>query len=300
MKNTLSISDSFVKTYTAGFRFGFNGKEKDNELYGIGNDYDYGMRMYYARLGRWFSIDNLFAKYPYQSPYSFVGNSPILKQEFDGMDYGVYTNHDTKTIIIKATYYTQKGDKDSYNSAVQATQYWNNQSGKFQYEVGSGNDKVRYNIKFELTVKQSANPEYDAIIEGKDSKGNYLGESNIYSVKKDDNPVFVDPKVKDEGGAGVTYQNGTHIAVQKSYESTDGVGAHEVGHTLGIDHKENGLMTVSVNDQNHSNSVDRFTIKDIFANVTKHDPTKGDGNATVHETGNKPANFDQGKVILKP
>jgi len=34
------------------YRFGFNGKEMDNEVMGEGNFEDYGMRMYNPRIGR--------------------------------------------------------------------------------------------------------------------------------------------------------------------------------------------------------------------------------------------------------
>ena len=47
-----------------GYRFGFNGKEKDNngEL-GLTN-YDYGFRIYNPGLGRFLSVDPLTKSYP--------------------------------------------------------------------------------------------------------------------------------------------------------------------------------------------------------------------------------------------
>ncbi|WPQ66582.1 RHS repeat-associated core domain-containing protein [Chitinophaga sancti] len=61
-----------------GYRYGFNGKENDNEVKGEGNEQDYGMRVYDPRLGRFLSIDPLFNSYPYQSVYCFAANSPIF------------------------------------------------------------------------------------------------------------------------------------------------------------------------------------------------------------------------------
>jgi RHS repeat-associated protein len=66
------------------YRFGFNGKEKDNELKGTGNSLDFGARIYDSRLGRWLSLDPLQAKYPSLSPYNFVANSPLKNLEVDG------------------------------------------------------------------------------------------------------------------------------------------------------------------------------------------------------------------------
>jgi hypothetical protein len=37
--------------YTNPYRYGFNGKEKDNEVSGNGNSQDYGLRIYDPRLG---------------------------------------------------------------------------------------------------------------------------------------------------------------------------------------------------------------------------------------------------------
>jgi RHS repeat-associated protein len=61
----------------AGYRFGFNGKENDNEVSGTGNSINFGARIYDSRLGRFKSIDSYFKKYPFFSPYQFAGNSPI-------------------------------------------------------------------------------------------------------------------------------------------------------------------------------------------------------------------------------
>lgn len=46
--------------------------------------YDFGARMYDARIGRWLSIDPLEAMYPFLSPYTFVANKPIMFVDGDG------------------------------------------------------------------------------------------------------------------------------------------------------------------------------------------------------------------------
>jgi RHS repeat-associated protein len=66
------------------YRFGFNGKEKDNELLGEGNAYNFDARMYDPRLGRWLSVDPLAEKSPEQSPYDFAFNNPISYIDPDG------------------------------------------------------------------------------------------------------------------------------------------------------------------------------------------------------------------------
>ena len=67
-----------------GYRYGFNGKENDNEVKGQGKQLDFGARMYDPRIGRWLSLDPLQAKYPDLSPYNFVDNSPLMFIDPDG------------------------------------------------------------------------------------------------------------------------------------------------------------------------------------------------------------------------
>ncbi len=66
------------------YRFGFNGKEKDNEVKGKGNSLDFGARIFDPRLGRWMSLDPLAAKYPSLSAYHFGANNPIVFIDPDG------------------------------------------------------------------------------------------------------------------------------------------------------------------------------------------------------------------------
>lgn len=53
------------------YRYGFNGKEYDNEAKGTVNQNDYGMRIYGPRAGRFLSVDPLASKFP--------GNLVILR-----------------------------------------------------------------------------------------------------------------------------------------------------------------------------------------------------------------------------
>lgn len=68
------------------YRFGFNGKEMDNEIKGEGLQLDYGFRIYDPRIGKFLSQDPLFQSYPWFSPYHFAGNSPISCVDLDGLE----------------------------------------------------------------------------------------------------------------------------------------------------------------------------------------------------------------------
>jgi len=91
------------------YRFGFNGKEKTDEIYGEGNGVDFGARIYDSRLGRWLALDPLAEKYPRLSPYSSFANNPVIFIDPDGrvLTLGGQLNvaeNDIKSLIQKPEY----------------------------------------------------------------------------------------------------------------------------------------------------------------------------------------------------
>ena len=76
------------RSYSAGnsYRYGFNGKENDNEVKGQGLQLDYGFRVYDPRIGKFLSMDPLFQSYPWYTPYQFAGNKPIAAIDLDGLE----------------------------------------------------------------------------------------------------------------------------------------------------------------------------------------------------------------------
>jgi RHS repeat-associated protein len=67
-----------------GYRYGFNGKENDDEVKGVGDELDYGARIYDTRLGRWLSLDPCMTKYAYESNYILVSNNPVFYVDAQG------------------------------------------------------------------------------------------------------------------------------------------------------------------------------------------------------------------------
>jgi RHS repeat-associated protein len=81
------------------YRYGFNGKEEDDEVKGDGNQLDYKMRIYDPRLGRFLSVDAIADEYPQLTPYQFASNQPIESVDMDGlerMDYRAIKGDDGK------------------------------------------------------------------------------------------------------------------------------------------------------------------------------------------------------------
>jgi RHS repeat-associated protein len=77
-----------LRQFTSGssYRYGFNGKEEDDEVKGNGNQLDYGFRIYDPRLGRFLSVDPLAASYPWNSSYAFAENDVMRSVDIDGLE----------------------------------------------------------------------------------------------------------------------------------------------------------------------------------------------------------------------
>ena len=73
-------------TNIGGYRYFFNGQEGDNEVLGEVALHAFQYRMHDARLGRFWSVDPLAAKYPWNSMYAFAENSPIGYMELEGLE----------------------------------------------------------------------------------------------------------------------------------------------------------------------------------------------------------------------
>lgn len=73
------------RSWNAGeYRYGFNGKENDNEVKGEGNQIDFIGRSFDPRIGRWLSVDPKRMKSPGITPYRFGFNDPIRYKDPDG------------------------------------------------------------------------------------------------------------------------------------------------------------------------------------------------------------------------
>ena len=85
-KTSQSTKKSLVSERTGAHSYGFNGKEKDDEVKGAGNELDYGLRIYDPRLGRFMSVDPLFKHFAWNSPYAFAENDVIRSIDLDGAE----------------------------------------------------------------------------------------------------------------------------------------------------------------------------------------------------------------------
>jgi RHS repeat-associated protein len=289
---------------SANYRYGFNGKEKDDKVKGSGNSLDFGERIYDSRLGRWLSIDPLVSKYPNLSPYNFSGANPILYIDEDGRDFGLYIDHKTKTIVVKSTIHTIAGE--TAKVAEQAASKWNNESGKYTYMVGKGKAAKNYTITFDIKVKAySSEEEMNSAYHGDQS-----GEGNKLTIVP----------VKDQPGKNGLTHKGTNGGGYNRITITnddDGkgerTGAHEVGHTLGLRHFNAGLMIdggKTTGNKSESEISPNMVGKILSgAGMLDYDPRSAtdkqvepsDGGVTpkTYVTGKEPAKFKSGVVRKK-
>lgn len=301
---------------SGSYRYGYHGAEKTDEISGNGNHYDYPERGYDPRLVRWWSVDKYSTKYPNQSPYAYVGNSPLINKENDGNDYGVYVDHTTKTIIIKATLNTPKGDKPSSDEAKQSAEFWNGQSSKFQYRVALDDGSYAfYDVKFDIKVTESedvsqyAKQSNSGAIDwatGKEDPPTYskggTQEDNSFRVLDKNDPFFsqqAKTTAKADNRGGVTI-NETDAAVKDLYAGGD-AGPHEVGHQLGAGHVPNTIQSPSLDGTKRQ--INANVVRNVLGNAGlgktySEKATPGTGKV-MDQKGMTPSNFNKGTVHEK-
>jgi RHS repeat-associated protein len=67
------------------YRYGFNGKEHEDDINSGGGDYDFGARIYDSRIARWLAVDPRGGLMPNLSSYAYAFNSPISLIDLDGL-----------------------------------------------------------------------------------------------------------------------------------------------------------------------------------------------------------------------
>ena len=70
-----------------GYRYFFNGQEADNEVFVEGALHAFEYRMHDTRIGRFWSVDPLAAKFPWNSTYVFAENRVVDGRELEGLEW---------------------------------------------------------------------------------------------------------------------------------------------------------------------------------------------------------------------
>lgn len=159
------------------YRYGFNGKENDNET----STQDYGMRIYNPRLGRFLSVDPLTAKFSMLTPYQFASNTPIQAIDLDGLEAVKYHDLEKKstTILVKLNYWEVDANNKPGVGEVRANQVKKaalTMSQKYNGSSTVAGNEVRFVVfvekfktKDDAIANRDANSEFTSLLEPHDS-----------------------------------------------------------------------------------------------------------------------------------
>ena len=244
-------------------RFTFTGKERDPET-GYSH---FGARYYDSDLsGLFLSVDPMSDKYPSISPYAYCAWNPVRLVDPDGEDVEVVIDHDNKTVTIKASYYVE----DQYKELVgKGLAIWNDLSGKYMCDFGNDDEMKGYLVQFDLNI-------------AKDDE--FISPSNWIS--------FIDG-FNDETQSGSTDRN--NIQIKKDNDEIINTIAHEVGHSLGLMHHNDGLSGLMEEDggrQSGNGGILKFDIQNIINKAVRRDnPENGSGVSSLRQIGNQHMSF---------
>jgi RHS repeat-associated protein len=173
--------------------------EKDDEVKGQGNSYDFGGRIYDARVGRWLSRDAHEGKYASLNPYNFVANTPLMAIDPDGKD-----------IIIL------KNSSGAHNSGHGAVLIGDNENG-WNYISKDGFEGSTFNSKSKFVLQK-----FSSIEEFRNSPHNFVLAEGTHSTSEGKEAKEFNFKLNEKGEKIQRYDEALYIGTtQKDGKSTD-------------------------------------------------------------------------------
>jgi RHS repeat-associated protein len=200
------------------YQYKYNGKEWQDEL-GL-NFYDYGARNCDPALGRWMNIDPLAEKHPYNNPYMYVNNNPLIYADPDGQDGVIVIKGNQINISANIQLYGSGATKSVANQMQKSIN--NKWGGNFTAKSSNG---TNFNVNVKATVslyggKEKSNPFLIPESWNSDNRDNFI------EIGSDTKRSYVTGG--DEGEWRGKGRNGQTLA-------QDDPAPHEFGHLLGLD-----------------------------------------------------------------
>jgi RHS repeat-associated protein len=234
------------------YKYGFNGKEKDDEVNVNGGDYDYGERMYDSRLARFLSLDPLQKKFAELTPYQFASNTPIMASDLDGLEANVEVAWDGKTKpTITLVVYIQIDNQSTYSQdKVSNITIETVKQMEESYKGTVTINGVEFNVKADVYInedkKQFSLTYKDLGTDYKPEQG-VLGEADeIGNTQVNNSDVYL----------GTNQDDPTEVAITTT---------HEKGHELGLVHtgKKKNLMNPKDDGTGTQTKVTSKQLKDV-------------------------------------
>jgi RHS repeat-associated protein len=223
------------------YRFGFNGKEADNEVYGAGNEYAFEYRIHDPRLGRFLSIDPMSKNFPWNSPYNFAECSPIAFIDFLGLSKQTrYEGEDGKlladtkdgnnsTVVIKND---KRKEFDDWKAKSEKNGTLNNAENNMDFirsvtpsSQGLHFTSSTYALNYMARASKANNIEYSGYLLNND--GFYVDATEGYDVNHNDYNI----NSNEEAGVYTKVRNGV---ITLSNGSSYTVKAHIHTHLFGF------------------------------------------------------------------
>lgn len=217
--------------------------ERDDDIKGSGNSYDFGARMYDSRLGRWLSMDPKSKSQPQWSAFKAMNDNPIIFDDPNG-------EREYLTIVIR--------DNDGHEIILQKQVSYRVMSGKpyENYVGGSSHQNVDY-YDFERVIYVDINNST-----GKSSVRSEINLLDNYPKRDTDSRLpfqdvragqlktdFHDFVVNAEfgwEGEGSSQNSGFHLVSEAGGESPTKVKATEgAGQSINVDYLMAAVSTVA-------------------------------------------------------
>jgi RHS repeat-associated protein len=147
------FSPSVCSAWDKGYRYGFNGKEKDIEVFN--GCIAFEARIYDSRIGRFFSADPRESEYAWQSTYVYFKNSPIGTLDYLGKG-DVDPIDPVDNNITKPESINNKNDDGKYDKDVTG---WRNLRWKIKAFVKSStpNSEIEIRVRNRVDGKKLDN-----------------------------------------------------------------------------------------------------------------------------------------------
>jgi RHS repeat-associated protein len=157
-----------VWSSVGSYRYGFNGKEKDNSGEWGQTSYDYGFRIYNPAMGRFLSTDPLTKSFPMLTPYQFASNTPVAAIDIDGLEAYITINSPYFKNLISEAY--QNGNTDeavdlAFRSLMAQRPHDDYAKKAFRGKARAGDFGWESSTPFILTVKDQDGEEIFHLVE---------------------------------------------------------------------------------------------------------------------------------------